>query len=124
MPARMLFFTLALVGSAEFAFAEVKVVGPAEALRVTAREHKLSDVLSSVASHLGGKYRTAIELEALTSGTYSGSLGQVMSRLLDRYNYVIKQNGEQREIIVLGKRGGATMPAPAAAAPSVASRWR
>jgi len=39
------------------------------------------------------------------NGTYSGSLTQVLSRLLDGYNYFIRHTGTEIEMTVVGRRG-------------------
>jgi len=73
------------------------------------------------------KYRTAIPLDTAAHGTYSGTFGQVISRLLDGYSYVIKKDRETTEIVVFGKRGEVTIPPPAPKAlpdKGILSRWR
>jgi hypothetical protein len=60
--------------------AEVLVEGNATALRVYARESQVAEVLSA----LGGmqvRVRTSIALDKVVSGTYSGSLRQVLARV-------------------------------------------
>jgi hypothetical protein len=73
------------------------------------------------------RYRTAIPLDAAASATYSGSFGQVIARLLNGYNYVIKTDQETTEIVVSGRRGEVAIPPPAPKAPSekgIVSQWR
>lgn len=107
------------------ASAEVHVEGDLSALRVTTSGDALSDVLSAVGVRLPVKYRTSVPLNAEIKGAYSGSLSQVVSRLLDGYNYVIKQDRELTEIIVLGKRGeAAVVPEVVPVPKSALSRWR
>jgi hypothetical protein len=107
--------------------AEVRVEGTPAAVRVTTSQDAISDVLAAFAVTFNVRYRTSVPLDAAASPTYSGSFGQVVSRLLNGYNYVIKADQEATEIVVLGRRGAAAMP-PAAPKPapakSVASQWR
>ena len=125
-------------GLATIARAEVQVEGNPAELRVTTRGDAISDVLSAFAV-FNVQYRTAVPLDAPALATYSGSFGQVISRLLDGYNYVIKRNPETTEIVVYGRRGEVTIPPkalpvqalPAQALPTQAlpaqgilSRWR
>jgi hypothetical protein len=93
------------------ASAEVHVEGNPAAVSVTTSRDTISNVLSVLAATFNVQYRTAIPLDAAADATYSGSFRQVISRLLDGYNYVIKGNDSQTtEIVVLGKRGEARSP--------------
>jgi hypothetical protein len=111
-------------GLASAAFAEVHVEGNPAALRFTASGDALSDVLAAFAAQWPVTYRTSVPLNAEIEGAYSGSLSQVVARLLDGYNYVIKQEPGLTEIIVFGKQGEAAVVAPVRPAKGVLSRWR
>jgi hypothetical protein len=111
-------------GAATDAFAEVRVEGDLSALRVSTSGDALSDVLSAFGTRLPVKYRTAVPLNVEINGAYSGSLSHVISRLLDGYNYVIKNDRELTEIIVLGKNGEIAVPPKAPVAKGALSRWR
>jgi hypothetical protein len=111
-------------GLATSAIAEVRVEGSASALRVTSGGDSLRDVLSAFGARLPVTFRAAVPLDGEVSGTYSGSLSQVVARLLDGYNYVIKRDRAQTEIVVVGRRGEAAIAAPEPAAKGVRSRWR
>jgi hypothetical protein len=106
------------------ASAEVHVEGNLSALRLTASGDALSDVLAAFGTLLPVKYRTSVPLNVEINGAYSGSLSQVVSRLLDGYNYVIKQDSALTEIIVFGKRGEAAEAPQVPAATGALSRWR
>ena len=70
-------------------------------------------------------YRTSVPLDTRADATYAGTFGQVISRLLTGYNYVIKRDGEEAEIVVYGRRGEVAIPPPAPKPPaSFLSRWR
>lgn len=91
--------------------AEVHVEGSPAAVRVTTGGDKISDVLSALAATFKVSYRTAISLDAAADATYSGSFRQVISRLLDGYNYTIKMDDSKTtEIVILGKRGEVVIP--------------
>ena len=119
---------MVLTGSlATLASAEVRVEGSQAAVRVTTNQDTISDVLSAFAATFDVKYRSSIPLDAPAHGTYSGSLGGVIYRLLDGYNYVIKTDQETTEIVVFGRRGEVAIPPPAPKAPSekgIVSQWR
>src|SRR5215467_2399375 len=91
--------------------AEVHVEGSPAAVRITTSRDTISNVLSALAATFNVQYRAAIPLDAAAESTYSGSFRQVISRLLDGYNYVIKaDDSKTTEIVVLGKRGEVTIP--------------
>jgi|SRR5665647_1119112 len=111
-------------GLATGASAEVRVEGNLNELRVTTSGDTLSDVLSAFGTRWPVKYRTAIPLNAQIDGAYSGSLSRVVSRLLDGYNYVIKNDHDLAEIIIFGRMGEVAIPPKARAAKGPLSRWR
>lgn len=107
--------------------AEVHVEGSPAAVHVTTSQDAVSDVLSAIAAAFNVRYRTAIPLDATANVTYSGSVGQVISRLLDGYNYVVKTDQTSTEIVIFGWNGQAASPPPAPKAPApkgVLSQWR
>jgi hypothetical protein len=104
--------------------AEVRVAGDLNALRVSASGDTLSDVLSAFGTLFPVKYRTSLPLTGEVNGAYSGSFSQVVSRLLDGYNYVIKKDQGLTEILVFGKKGEAMVPLKAPIAKGDLSRWR
>jgi len=116
-------------GLATAASAEVQVEGSLDSLRVTASGEALADVLSTFGERLPVRIRTAMPLKDEIHGAFSGSLSQVAARLLSGYDYVIKIDREQVEIIVLGP-GGKVPVAPkipvAGNGPGkgIMSRWR
>jgi hypothetical protein len=114
---------------ATMARAEVRVEGSPAEVSVTTRRDTIFGVLSAFGATFNVQYRTAIPLDAPALATYSGSLGQVISRLLDGYNYVIRTNRETTEVVVYGRAGEVSIPpkaVPVKAAPGkdVLSRWR
>ena len=86
----------------------------------------LIEVLAAVAGKLNAKYRSAIELDAPAGPAYAGSSAQVIARLLEGYNYIVKRDGNSAEIVVFGRRGEMAIPPPtrSAAPAGVLSRWR
>ena len=93
------------------ASAEVHVEGSPALVRVSTSRDTISDVLSALAATFNVQYRTAIPLDAAADATYSGSLQQVISRLLDGYNYMVKtDDSKTTEIVVFGTRGKVVNP--------------
>lgn len=95
------------------AVAEVHVEGSAPALRVTTSEDAIADVLSALGPPFNVKVRTAVALDATADPAYWGSVREVIVRLLDGYDYVVRTGHEETEVVVLGRRGEGTVPAMA-----------
>jgi hypothetical protein len=106
------------------ASAEVRVAGDLNALQVSASGDTLSDVLSAFGTLFPVKYRTSLPLTAEVNGAWSGSFSQVVSRLLDGYNYVIKKDQGLTEILVFGRNGETVIPPKVPVAAGELSRWR
>lgn len=122
-----LLFGVVWAGVATPVHAVVKVEGTITALRVTTEKDAVSDVLSALAATFNLRYRTSVRLDAAASSTYSGSLGEVIGRLLDGYSYVIKKDQDAFEVVVVGNNGGrpiAVQAPPAARSKTIASQWR
>src|SRR4051812_44807207 len=94
------------------AFAETKVEGTADALRVETSDSPIEEVLTSLREALDLEYRTSIELSQPISGTYRGSLSRVLARVLDGYDFVLKNSSEKTELVVLGRKGTAAASQP------------
>ena len=124
--AAALLMALVACGAGGVARAEVLVEGTPAAVRVTADQATIAEVLSAVAEKFNAKYRTAIALDAPAGPAYAGSSAQVISRLLDGYNYVVKRDRDTAEIVVFGRRGEMAIPPPtrSAAPAGILSRWR
>ncbi len=107
--------------------AEVHVEGSPAAIRITTDRDTISDVLSGIVANFNFTFRTAVPLDTAASTIYSGSLAQVISRLLDGYNYVIKTDQQRTEVVVLGRRGEVAprrLEPETRSVKGVASRWR
>ena len=107
--------------------ADIRVDGDLKALQLRASGDSLADVLARFDTLFAVKVRSAVPLTVGINGSYSGSLSQVVARLLDGYNYVIKTDRELTEILVFGRAGQvAVVPKakPAAPAKTVTARWR
>src|ERR1700686_2709300 len=70
--------------------AEVRVNGDAGALRVVATQSNVAEVLSALESSFRLRVNTPMVLDRAVSGTFTGSLAQILSRMLHDYNYIIR----------------------------------
>jgi hypothetical protein len=89
----------------------LRIKGDAAALHIDVKQTTIADVLSALES-FDVRYRSSIGLGEVLNGTYAGSLGHVVSRLLNGYNYATKQDGSRLEVTIFGKRGEFAVPAP------------
>jgi hypothetical protein len=120
-----LLFGVVSAGVATAVRAEVKVEGTVTDLHVTTGKDTISQVLSALAVSFNLRYRSSVGLDAVAGATYSGSLGEVIGRLLDGYSYVIKKDHDIVEVVVVGSNGG--RPIPVQAPPpkkDIRSQWR
>ena len=104
--------------------AEVYLEGNLNALRVTTGGDALSDVLTAFGAQWPVRYRSSVPLDVKIAGAYSGSLSQVVARLLDGYNYVIRRDRDLTEIIVFGARGEGVVAPRVQPVKGALSRWR
>lgn len=88
----------------------IRVRGDTAAVRLDARRTTIADVLSALNAAFDMSYRSSIVLDEEINGTYAGSLRRVISRVLDGYNYVIKQDDAKLAVIILGRRGERAVP--------------
>jgi hypothetical protein len=122
---RLLAAVIALAcGLATPVSAEVHVEGNLSSLRVTSSGDALSDVLTAFGAQWPVRYRSSVPLDVKIAGAYAGSLSQVVARLLDGYNYVIRRDRELTEIIVFGARGEAVVAPRVRPARGALSRWQ
>jgi hypothetical protein len=121
-----LLFGSATTGLLFPAYAEVKVAGTPAAARVVADHDGVAEVLAAMAAAFNVKYRASVQLDGVLSGTYAGSLREITARVLDGYSYVVRHEGGAAEIVVLGRRGAASIAVqpPPAPASTFAGQWR
>jgi hypothetical protein len=94
--------------------ADVRVVGTIDNIRVTTDKDSISDVLAALGATFNIRFRNVTRPESTAAPSYSGSLSQVVARLLDRYNYVIRKERDGFEVIVIGNKSSQASPAGAA----------
>ena len=90
--------------------AEARITGTPDALQIEAHESSIEEMLNILATRFGLRYRTEASLDRLITGTYKGTLQQVVGRLLEGFDYIAKTNSGGVEIIIL--RDSNHQPAP------------
>jgi hypothetical protein len=87
------------------------IEGDAAALHVEVQQATIADVLAALES-FNIRYRSSVGLDEVLDGSYAGSLGHVVARLLNGYNYATKQDGARLDVTIFGRRGEFAVPAP------------
>jgi len=95
------------------ALAATEVTGQADQLELEVNNASTQDALDALARAFGFTYQLPAEVSHELNGRYRGTLQQVLGRILDRNNYIIKPVEGRLEVIVLGKSGSAGIAAPA-----------
>jgi hypothetical protein len=85
--------------------AEVRVNGDASALQVAATESNVAEVLSALESAFRLRLKTPIVLDRAIGGTFTGSLAQILPRMLEGYDYFIRWQANEIEVTVIGLKG-------------------
>ncbi len=111
MMARVMIVPLVLAAYAASARAEIRVEGPASDVHIDARDATVGDVLAALAERFGLRVRGSVG-DRRISADFDGSLRQVITRVLDGYNYVIRTRGDGMEVMVLSTSSPHAMPAP------------
>jgi hypothetical protein len=88
------------------------VQGSATAVRLEVRQTTITAALSALSAVYKISYRSSVTLDEDRDGIYAGSLEHVVSRLLEGYDYVIKQADVDLDIVVFAKKGGQPSAAP------------
>ena len=104
-----------------FARAETHVGGEPAALHLEAQNATLQEVLTALRSSFGLKIQTSTstDLNRSVSGTYNGSLREVITRLLDGYDFFVRKLGDDLEVVVVGfSASSGTAPRPEIAEPT------
>lgn len=115
-----------LVLAPRFARAEVVVEGNAESMRLEAKRATIVQILAALRTEFGIRYRAGIADTRPVTGDFVGSLDQVVARVLDDYDYVVKRSPDVVEIVLVSQRKpvdvadtGEPKPTPVVRAPIV-----
>ncbi len=85
-----------------FVFADVQVRGDRSAVSVVAQNASIEEILINLSSAFDVKLRLTANLEKQLTGTYRGSLQQVLTRVLAGYDFILKFEKGGAVITVLG----------------------
>jgi hypothetical protein len=111
------------------AYADVRVSGETEALKIEASNASLEEVLAALGRSCGLQYRYPADFSRSVSGTYEGSLRQVLSRLLQGTNFVLESSASGTKVVIYDLHsapGGSinlVRPAPVVTPPRPPPEW-
>ena len=85
--------------------AEVQVTGEPDAIQVEAKEASVEELLTALRKAYGLQYWSSANLSRSVSGTYAGSLQQVVSRvlMLQDYDFLAETTEHGTIVAVYGK---------------------
>jgi hypothetical protein len=92
-------------------FAGAVISGTPEAVTLNAQDTSIADILAGLGHDFDVHYRSSADLNRHLTGTYRGSLRQVVTRILDGYNFIVASIHGGVEVTVLGKEKAQTPPA-------------
>jgi hypothetical protein len=110
-------------------WAGAKVSGSAEAVTVEAQDSSIQEILALLSRDFHMQYLAPSDLKGRVTGTYKGSLPQVLRRLLDGRNFVVESNPGGLAVTVFGGATatgtvGGSFPQPIWQSPNRAARPR
>ncbi len=82
--------------------AGIQVSGSADAITIEARDTSVEDILAALSRAFDMDYRSSIDLDKRLYGTYVGPLSRVVTRILQGYNFVLKNSNGSISVTVVG----------------------
>jgi hypothetical protein len=105
----LVFLTASFAGHAD---AEIAVDGGRDEMRVRVENDTVGHVLEALRENGIFSYRSATPLTKVIGGSFSGSLGQVVSRILTGFDFVVTYRPQGAEIFIVGESGAKPIPPP------------
>jgi hypothetical protein len=94
--------------------ASLRLRGNSAAVQLDVQRITITEVLSALASSYHVSFRTSVTLDHLVDGAYTGTLGDVIMSILSGYDFVIMQNGQRLDVLIVGKSGEKAVASPMA----------
>ena len=86
--------------------------GDRDQMQVSVDNDTVATVLQALGQKGNLRYRSNLPLNKVIGGSFSGSLGHVLSRVLVGFDFVVHYNPQGVEIFVYGESGAASVPPP------------
>jgi hypothetical protein len=110
----------ALAAAPTLALADAQVRGKPNAVTVEAKNATIEEILVALANAFDVHFRSSTNLERRLTGTYVGSLQQVVTQVLRGYDFFTRSGESGVEIILLGSSANAPdrpVPIPSSGGP-------
>src|SRR5262245_31506930 len=91
------------------ASAATQLTGQQDELKITATNASVREILESLSSKFNLTYRLPPGVSGELTGQYSGTLNQVLARILDGNDYILEISDSAATILVLGPSGTAPL---------------
>lgn len=101
------------------ASAKTNIEGKSDAVSLTAEDAPIGEILAALSDKFGLIYTPPSGLNRIVGGTYSGTLQQVLVRILDGCDYVVSYAGDKVELKILGQSGSSAHPSGLPPQPSL-----
>jgi hypothetical protein len=105
----LVLLTASFAGHAD---AEIAVDGGRQEMRVRVENDTVGNVLEALRENGILSYRSTTPLTKVIGGSFSGSLGQVVSRVLAGFDFVVTYKPQGAEIFVIEESGAKPTPPP------------
>jgi hypothetical protein len=92
--------------------AEVAIGGGRDEMQVRVDNDTVGHVLEALGQNGNLHNPSATPLNKVIDGSFSGSLEHILLRILDGYNFVIRQDPGRVDVFVFGESGAAPIPPP------------
>jgi hypothetical protein len=99
---------VALAASQTPVLAGATIGGTPEAVTLNVQDTSIGEILAGLGHDFDVHYRSSADLNRHLTGTYKGSLRQVVTRILDGYNFIIASSGGGMEVTILGRQNAET----------------
>jgi hypothetical protein len=97
----LLIIWIVCFGFAQSAHAEVRIFGEADALKVEARNATVDEVLRALQGSYKFRFQSSRTLSNPVSGTYTGPLPRIVTRLLEGYDYVMRRSAGDVQVSII-----------------------
>ena len=89
------------IATAGIVHAQVRVSGDVGAVQVDATQSNVAEVLSALETAYGLRVNTPTALDRPIGGTFTGSLEQIVKRMLEGYNYFVRHQATKIEVTII-----------------------
>jgi len=93
---------LLLSGATAPVLAATQVHGQKDDLQIDAKNAPIREILDALAAKYSLTYKLPPNINRVVTGRYAGALSQVLRRVLDGNDFIIKASGDGIEVVVFG----------------------